>query len=60
MTLFAVILSWFVSKQAMNDALDCKLINETEVECRPEKIPDSVLCENFDICLVRQHFSTDA
>ena len=41
--LFAVILSWFVSKQAMNDVLDGKLIDETEVECIPEKIPDSVL-----------------
>ena len=44
----------------MNDALDGNLIDEAEVEWRPEKIPDSVLDENVDICLVRQHFSTDA
>ena len=60
MILVAVILSWYVSKQAMNDALDGNLIDEAEVECRPEKIPDSVLDENVDICLVRQHFSADA
>ena len=57
MILFAVILSWFVSKLAMNGALDGKLINGTEVECGPEKIPDSVLDY---ICLVHQHCSTDA
>ena len=56
MILFAVILSWFVSKQAMNDVLDGNLIDEAKVEFRPEKIPDSVL---DDICLVRQHFSFD-
>ena len=41
MILFSVILSWFVSKQAMNDALNGKLIDKTEGECIPEKIPDS-------------------
>ena len=44
----------------MNDALDGNLIDEADVECRPEKISHSVLDENVDICLVRQHFSTDA
>ena len=57
MILFVVILSRFVSKQVMNVALDGKLIDETEVECRPERIPDSVVGENVDISLV---CSTDA
>ena len=41
----------------MNVALGGKLIDETEVECRPERIPDCVVGENVDIRLV---CSTDA
>lgn len=36
------------------------LIAEEDVECRPERIPDAVVDENVDICLVRRHFSSDA
>ena len=29
------------------------------VECKPERIPDSVLDENVDVCLVHRSFSSD-
>ena len=59
---FLVILLWFVDKEVVSRVLrDSKsLIEEFEVECRPEKVPSSVLDENVDICLVRQYFSHDA
>ena len=58
--LFAVILSWFVDKQVISDALKGQLIEEDRVECRPEQIPDSVMDENVDVCLVRRYFSSDS
>lgn len=37
------ILSWFVDKEVINDAIrEGKLIEEDRVECRPEKIPNHV------------------
>ena len=30
------------------------------VECKPERIPDSVLDENVYVCLVHHSFSSDA
>ena len=36
------------------------LIEEEEVECRPDRVPDAVVDENVDVCLVRRHFSSDA
>lgn len=55
-----VILNWFVEPGVATAAIrEGKLIEE-EVECRPEKIPCSVLDENVDVCLVRHHFSNDA
>ncbi len=58
---YTVILNWFVDPPVARAAInDDKLIEEEEVECRPEKIPCSVLDENVDVCLVRQYFSSDA
>ena len=55
-----MILHWFVEPGVATAALrEGKLIEE-EVECRPEKIPCSVLDKNVDVCLVRHHFSNDA
>ena len=52
-----VILDWFVDPLIARAAInDDKLIEEEEVECRPEKIPCSVLDENVDVCLVRHWF----
>ena len=61
LSLFLVLLSWFVDKEVAKDAIDGRLLIEEEhVECKPERIPDSILDENVDICLVRQYFSSDA
>ena len=38
---------------------DC-LIEEEEVECRPERVQNSILDDNVEVCLVRKHFTTDA
>ena len=56
----AVILSWFIDECIIKQALDGKLIDEEDVECRPERLPSAVLDENVDICLVRRYFTIDA
>ena len=53
-------LLWFVSKSEINSALAGSLIEEEEVECRPEKISNAVLDENVDINLIRRFFTEDA
>ena len=58
---FLVVLSWFVDKDIACQAIKSGgIIEEEEVECRPEKIPHSSLDENVDIGLVRKYFSYDA
>ena len=49
-----------MDKQVIHDTLKGRLIEEDKVKCRPEQIPDSVLDENVDVCLVRHFFSSDA
>ncbi len=40
---------------------DCgKLIEENEVEVRPEKLPDAAIDENVDVHLIRKYFTSDA
>lgn len=47
-----VILSWFVDEKVAERALKHNyLIEEEDVECKPELLPDSVLDENVDIHL---------
>ena len=36
------------------------LIEEQDVETRPEKVPDAILDENEDVHLIRRFFSNDA
>ena len=36
------------------------LIEEEEVECRPERVSAAILDDTVDICLVRNHFTQDA
>ena len=56
-----VILSWFVDDEVAARALKHNdLIEEEDVECKPERLPDSILDENVDIHLVRKHFTADA
>lgn len=53
-------LNWFVEESAVATALNGRLINEEEIEVRPEKLPDAVLDENVDIHQIRKYFSNDA
>ena len=54
-----VILSWFVEKPIIQAALKGTLIEEENVECRPEKVSNAILDENVDIHLTRSYFSQD-
>ena len=51
-----MILSWFVDKEVINSANKDILIEEAEVECRPERVTNAVLDENVDVYLVRRFF----
>ena len=53
-------LGWFVDKPVVDSALQGKLIEEEEVECRPEKVPNALLDENVDVNLIRRCFTDDA
>ena len=54
-------LEWFVDKVIVASAVeDRKLIEEDQVEVRPEKISDGVLDINADIHLIRKFFTNDA
>ena len=56
-----VILSWFVDRQVKDAALTRKrLIEEDEVEMRPEQIPASCLEDNVFVPSVQKYFSPDA
>lgn len=59
--IFIVILSWLVEKNVAEKAMKNDiLIEENDVECRPERVPDSIADENVDIFLVRRMFTQDA
>lgn len=55
-------LGWFVDKTVVETAIKDpqQLIEEQNVEVRPEKLPDAILDENVDIHLIRKFFSVDA
>ena len=49
------------SSEAVSGALkDDKLINESELETRVEKIPKKILDETVNVSRVKKHFTTDA
>ena len=52
--------SWFVDKGKVDDILGGKLVDEEDVEVRPESLPDAAIDENVDIFLIRRFFSSDA
>lgn len=57
------ILGWFVDEdvpEASYKSLGKKLIEEENVETRPERVLNAVLDENVDIHLIRKYFSNDA
>ena len=61
MTIFTVILGWFVDGVRIEAALkQDELIEEEDVECRPEKVSDAVVDENVDVYLIRKYFTDDA
>ena len=54
-------LNWFVDKEtAERVTRGGDLVEEYEVECRPERIPQKCLDENVCIGLIRKYFSLDA
>jgi len=56
----SVVLRWFVDDDILKCALNGELIEEEHVECRPEVVPNAVLDENVDVCLIRNYFTNDA
>ena len=46
--------------EATYKSLGKKLIEEEDVETRPERVPNAVIDENVDIHLIRKHFSNEA
>ena len=56
-----VILKWLVDDAVAEKVIqtDC-LIEEEEVECRPERVQNSILDDNVDVCLIRKYFTNDA
>ena len=54
-------LGWFVDKDVITCVLtDDYLIEETEVEVRPEKIPRKCLDENVCVAQIKKFFTFDA
>ena len=54
-------LNWFVGEDtAERVTRGGDLVEENEVECRPERIPQKCLDENISIGLIRKYFSLDA
>ena len=54
-------LNWFVDEEAVERVTrGGDLIEEYEVECRPERIPQKCLDENICIGQMRKYFSSDA
>ena len=56
-------LSWFVDEaivEATIKSLGKRLVEEEDVETRPERVPNVILDENVDIYLIRKYFSNDA
>ena len=54
-------LRWFVDPKIVEAVLRKPkgvLIEEEQVEVRPENLPDAILDENVDIHLIRRHFSS--
>ena len=56
-------LSWFVDEaivEATIKSLGKRLVEEEDVETRPERVPNAILDENINIYLIRKYFSNDA
>ena len=53
-------LSWFVEHSIAKQALTGTLIEEEDIDCRPERVTNAVIDENVDIYIVRRFFTLDA
>ena len=56
-------LQWFVDEKIAIGAVkdSCRLIEEDEVEVRPEILPDATIDDNnIDVYLIRKYFTNDA
>lgn len=55
-------LCWFVTASIMEAATKSptNLIEEEDVEVKPELLPDAVIHENVDVHLIRKYFISDA
>ena len=54
-------MAWFVDKEVADKAIRYDiLIEEEQVDCRSEKVPDATVNEDINVCLVCCHFSADA
>lgn len=62
LSFFSVMLGWFVNAPVMEAAIKCSsnLIEEKDVEVKPELLPDAVIDENIDVHLIRKYFTIDA
>ena len=49
---------WYIARKSTKTHQDP--IQEEDVECKPERLPDSVVDENVDVHLVRKYFTADA
>lgn len=54
-----IILSWFVSEEVVLKVKKGYLIEESDIECRPEAIHCGAVDENVDLFIVRPFFTTD-
>ena len=56
-----MMLNWFVDQEVTERVTRSgELIEEDEVECRPEKIPRKCLDDNVCVGQIRKYFSFDA
>lgn len=55
-----MILNWLVDEVVCEAALKGRLIEENEVECKPENVPNAVLDENVNLAIVKKYFTSEA
>ena len=58
--ILVVLLRWFVDEEVVNAALSGIIIEEEQVEVKPEKVPASCLDENVCLESCRKYFTQDA
>ena len=54
-----VVLRWLVDDAVAEKVIQTDCLIEEEVECRPERVQNSILDENVDVCLIRKYFTNE-